>query len=200
MNDPSAYYTDGSYYEVQEARVGDIICYFNDTTYVNDHSGIIIDFDDNGFEGVCEDANLYYVESKWGEAGLYRHNGADCPYAEGHYPRYFRKTCNHDYEYTWISKLLHTKVCTKCGDTQTETHVVLSSSINQNAMGVFCSLCGGLTESGLILHPGSTNLPSTPNGSYILPNGIIVLDERDFEAYFAGTLVFINNDLLTMVA
>ena len=31
----------------------------------------------------------------------------------------------------------------------------------------------------------------TENGSYILPNGIIVLNELDLEAYFDGTLVFI---------
>ena len=34
----------------------------------------------------------------------------------------------------------------------------------------------------------------TENGSYILPNGIIVLVEEDIEAYFAGTLIFYDED------
>jgi hypothetical protein len=34
------------------------------------------------------------------------------------------------------------------------------------------------------------------NGSYILPNGIIVLEDADVEAYLNGTLVFYDpNDL-----
>ncbi len=34
------------------------------------------------------------------------------------------------------------------------------------------------------------------NGSYILPNGIIVLVDEDVEAYFNGTLVFYDRDEL----
>jgi hypothetical protein len=34
------------------------------------------------------------------------------------------------------------------------------------------------------------------NGSYILPNGIIVLVEEDVEAYLNGTLVFYDKDKL----
>ena len=34
------------------------------------------------------------------------------------------------------------------------------------------------------------------NGSYILPNGIIVLVEEDVEAYLNGTLVFYDKDNL----
>ena len=36
----------------------------------------------------------------------------------------------------------------------------------------------------------------TLNGSYILPNGIIVLVDEDIEAYFNGTLVFYDKDNL----
>ena len=32
------------------------------------------------------------------------------------------------------------------------------------------------------------------NDSYILPDGIIVLVKEDIEAYFAGTLIFYDND------
>ena len=36
----------------------------------------------------------------------------------------------------------------------------------------------------------------TVNGSYILPNGIIVLVDEDIEAYENGTLVFYDKDKL----
>ncbi len=38
------------------------------------------------------------------------------------------------------------------------------------------------------------------NGSYILPNGIIVLVDEDIEVYLNGTLVFYNKDELPEVA
>ena len=34
------------------------------------------------------------------------------------------------------------------------------------------------------------------NGSYILPNGVIVLVDEDVEAYLNGTLVFYDRDTL----
>ena len=34
------------------------------------------------------------------------------------------------------------------------------------------------------------NMKYSINGSYILPNGIVVLVDEDVEAYFAGTLRF----------
>ena len=36
----------------------------------------------------------------------------------------------------------------------------------------------------------------TINGSYILPNGIIVLVDEDIEAYENGTLIFYDKDKL----
>ncbi|MBQ7828700.1 MAG: hypothetical protein IJ345_00305 [Clostridia bacterium] len=40
-----------------------------------------------------------------------------------------------------------------------------------------------------------TDLPHTENGSYILPNGIIVLVEEDIEAYMDGSLVFYSGEI-----
>ena len=37
------------------------------------------------------------------------------------------------------------------------------------------------------------------NGSYILPNGIIVLVDEDVEAYLDGTLVFYDKDKVPVV-
>ena len=50
-------------------------------------------------------------------------------------------------------------------------------------------LCRGMAGGGLLNSiPG--DLPHTENGSYILPNGIIVLVPEDEEAYLNGTLEF----------
>ena len=45
-------------------------------------------------------------------------------------------------------------------------------------------------DNAFILH-GITNM-QTSNGSYILPNGIVVLVQADLEAYENGTLQFYN--------
>ena len=37
-------------------------------------------------------------------------------------------------------------------------------------------------------------MPRSANGSYVLPNGIIVFVDEDVEAYFAGTLVFYEGE------
>lgn len=36
-----------------------------------------------------------------------------------------------------------------------------------------------------------SNCPTTLNESFILPNGVVVLVDEDFDAYLDGTLVFI---------
>ena len=61
-----------------------------------------------------------------------------------------------------------------------------------------CMICGATIEAigGL----GESFIESiqkvTINGSYILPNGIIVLVDEDIEAYFNGTLVFYDKNNL----
>lgn len=87
MNDPSEYYSDGSYYEVSTPTVGDIICYFDNngtpSTTVDDtnlHSGIVVQsYGTPLADGL---AGCYEVESKWGGWALYRHNGYECIYTD----------------------------------------------------------------------------------------------------------------------
>lgn len=64
-----------------------------------------------------------------------------------------------------------------------------------------CILCGGRASVGFVQYPPeSSTLYRTANGSYILPNGVIVLVEEDIEAFFQGTLVFTKNALQTIAA
>ena len=51
-----------------------------------------------------------------------------------------------------------------------------------------------LVTAGTTLHPTMNGLLRTENGSFILPDGIIVLVDEDIEAYFAGTLEFYYPD------
>lgn len=74
MNDPSAYYTDGSYIQVSTPHKNDRICYF-DRLGTNIHSGIITEIYSGSSNGVCGGSDLVKVISKWGELGLYEHRG-----------------------------------------------------------------------------------------------------------------------------
>ena len=63
-------------------------------------------------------------------------------------------------------------------------------------------LCGQLIllDNTIVQVPGLNSITQvTSNGSYILPNGIIVLVDADIEAYLNGTLVFYDKDDLPVV-
>lgn len=79
MRNPSAYYTDGSYVETANPKVGDIICYFSANEF-NLHSGVITNILSGSPNNVCGNSNLFEVTSKWGANALYRHKGDECPY------------------------------------------------------------------------------------------------------------------------
>lgn len=95
---------------------------------------------------------------------------------------------NYDYEYSLYSDTKHKAFCA-CGEYRFEPHVVVSGGA---LLAKPCLLCGQLVDTGFgqIIKPNSIGGMTTVNGSYIMHNGIIVLDERDIEAYFNGTLVF----------
>ncbi len=58
-----------------------------------------------------------------------------------------------------------------------------------------CKYCGAQVLFGT-LDSIPSDYPHTENGSYILPNGIIVLVPEDEEAYFNGTLVFRTGEVM----
>ena len=124
MNDPSTYYQDHSYDEVESPIVGDIICYFNSDDE-NIHSGIVTSLLSGTANNVCGSSNLVMVTSKWGAAGLYSHRGDQCPYTsyvngDASYVKYYRLH-THSYLYTYANPNYHYATCS-CGDTFTELH------------------------------------------------------------------------------
>lgn len=99
-------------------------------------------------------------------------------------------TEQHSYNdsYIWFSYTTHRENCA-CGADRLAGHAVAAGSFNGGQYAT-CLRCGGPASMGFI-DPFSVNeLPTSINGSFILPNGIIVLAEADYDAYFNGTLVF----------
>ena len=125
MNDPTAYYSDGSYYEitnVSEVIARDRICYF-DSDGNNLHSGIVrYATGSNISNGVCGYSDLFYVQSKWGQAGLYEHRGDLCPYPydlanPAVTVKFYRRNLSHTHSITYseYSDSRHTACCSTCG-------------------------------------------------------------------------------------
>ena len=112
-------------------------------------------------------------------------------------------TTTHDYDmnYEWISYTLHNVECS-CGESETtQPHAVASGSYNTGQRFATCLLCGGLAEMGFVqLTINSSSVTRvTINGSFILPNGVIVLEDEDLEAYLNGTLFFYDKDKVPML-
>ena len=77
MNDPSAYWNDGSFYPSGNPQHGYKMLYANYGALK--HSAVV----DQRLSGPSQMnfMDLVYVYSKWGQCGLYYHRGNDCPYS-----------------------------------------------------------------------------------------------------------------------
>ncbi|MBR2346730.1 MAG: S8/S53 family peptidase [Clostridia bacterium] len=97
---------------------------------------------------------------------------------------------DHSYtdHYTWQSDGKHKSYC-RCDSYVTSSHVVAPGGFVGPDGYAICMLCRGRAFMGT-LQSVPEGLAHTDNGSYILPNGTIVLVEEDVEAYLAGTLEF----------
>ena len=115
---------------------------------------------------------------------------ADCGYVDED------SLVSHSYDYwVYLNSTTHVSECT-CGarGTTTANHVF---SFPDEAGQMVCRGCGytkyqGGSGGNIILSIQKVSL----NGSYILPDGNIVLVDEDVEAYFNGTLVFYDKDKL----
>ena len=100
---------------------------------------------------------------------------------------------SHTHEYNtcvYMNKLSHKMVCACGAIGSISAHYVVGGP----APGQTSAPCGGCGCDLDLLHNGQVGIMSATqvsvNGSYILPNGIVVLVEEDVEAYLAGTLQF----------
>ena len=96
--------------------------------------------------------------------------------------------------YVYSNNRLHIRYCI-CGSGETESHYIRQSDIvsNRYATCLGCNTLLDLNEDMANIQPNSITLV-TVNGSYILPNGIVVLVDEDVEAYINGTLQFYNSN------
>lgn len=185
--DPSAYITDGSYYEVTQPAAGDIICYYT-SSGENIHSGVIVEV-----ETPIEDLSSITVESKWAEAGLYRHTADYCPYSPEHnsdveYVKYYRHA-KHTYnqECVYVNTRNHKTYCL-CGQYTLSMHSVRAGeSTGRYARCIGCGAQLDLWSEIYPVQPSAIN--QEKSGSYILPNGIAVIAEEDMELFERGQLI-----------
>lgn len=131
IDDPEMFFWyNSSYEEVTTPAVGDIICYYDGS--INLHSGIVTAVNVESSNGRCGNANTVEVISKWGCAGLYAHNGYECPYttyvehtAENPAATTVKYYRYHSHAFTYLNvtaNYQHRATCRICGYTFTETH------------------------------------------------------------------------------
>ncbi|MBO5109783.1 MAG: hypothetical protein J6D21_03605 [Clostridia bacterium] len=134
-----AYIDDPTYMVTTTPAEGDIIVYFKPDNVPN-HSGVIDEVLSGTSNGVCGDANLYMVVSKWSGNALYRHRGDYCPFVREYtgastYVKYYHM---HVYTYTNIDIYTHTLNC-RCMEPMEELHNWVQIGIG----ALFrCSVCG----------------------------------------------------------
>ena len=94
----------------------------------------------------------------------------------------------HNYLYRSYSSTQHKVICS-CGINRLEPHVILNSNPN------ICIKCNAFLNSSVFTAANNVKYKSN-NGSYVLENGIIVLDDKDLSLYMLGELEFFvtNND------
>jgi hypothetical protein len=99
---------------------------------------------------------------------------------------------NYECKYQWNDLNTHKKMCC-CNSYLTEGHAVLKGTNK-------CILCNGTANIGFvgINLLNFNNIFVTPNGSYQLPNGVIVLSENDVKTYLNGKLTFYYNNRILL--
>ena len=95
--------------------------------------------------------------------------------------------------YVWQTEGRHKCYC-ECGEFITASHVVLKDSFSTPDGYGICIQCRGRVFMGVLLSNGVDELPHTENGSYLLPNGTVVLAEADLDAYLKGELIFYSGE------
>lgn len=85
----------------------------------------------------------------------------------------------------------HRAYC-ECGDFILQGHIVSSTAAGE--VTSTCILCNAIVEMGFVV-TNNNSICLSENGSYILPNGIIVIVDADIEALMNGTLIFNKENL-----
>ena len=95
----------------------------------------------------------------------------------------------HSYgDYVYLNNFSHQSICA-CGKVKTSAHYISGSHAGEDF--VPCAGCGYLLDLRDGVYDTIMSITQVSvNGSYIRPDGIVVLVDEDIEAYLAGTLQF----------
>ena len=93
--------------------------------------------------------------------------------------------------YVWENYTTHYATC-GCGAVELSAHVVKKGTIGVNNKYAMCLLCKGLASIGMVAYDSLDSKITyfTNNGSFIMPNGVVVLDDKDMSLLIANKLVF----------
>ena len=170
-------------------------CHVNDSNYY-DHTFEYTSVDSDAHMLVCSECEYSYTAEHnmrykmYASLGKHGYKCVDCGYVDED------SLETHSYDYwVYLNPTTHISECT-CGarGTTTANHVF---SFPDETGQMVCRGCGytkyqGGSGGNIILSKQKVSL----NGSYILPDGNIVLVDEDVEAYLNGTLVFYDKDKL----
>ena len=194
IDDPTSFVNDWSYEEISSPSIGSIILYFDGATII--HSGIVVSILSGTPNGICGDSNLVNVVSKWGYLGFYQHRGDECPYVSTYggtatSVKYYRVHSHNYYDhFVQFNATKHKSYCA-CSEYVLRPHIFYVSI--DSSQGV-CAYCGYTTDLDNLLNIlnscDSSDIYITRNGSFILPDGTIVIYPDDIVDYLSGTLDF----------
>ena len=149
MNFPTDYHTDGSYVEVNDPQMGDIICYYSNGSRT--HSGIIVNYTPSTETlsplDIAGNLEQFTVQSKWGSFPLFEHSGNDCEYGTNvtndpatSYKIFRRANHTHTFTTVYQSGSLHDySYCTGCG--VKIYHEIIHGITAQGVLTHICEWC-----------------------------------------------------------
>ena len=142
-------------------------------------SFVLIKSSSSGFTELLNDGSTYYLNIEYTDLTSSGTIHTSIERNDAHF---------HTYMYTWYNYTRHQKYCS-CGDSTLEVHAVSAAGFGHQQYAI-CLICGGQASIGIVGPMGNNAYPYTENGSFILPNGVVVLVDQDVEAYMEGTLEF----------
>ena len=188
MNDPSAYWEDGSYAE-SKGNAGDIVVYYDGNQPI--HSGVV-ERRVETYTSSLSDLENIQVTSKRGKVGLYSHLGSDSPYKTSTTRIEYFTLNSHSHvfdSYQWLNYKQHKAICS-CGYKITQGHVVASGSFSNGERYANCLSCGGLATMGFVVANSSdiNNLFEYIDGSYYVKEttmigNILNLSYKEYQEY-----------------
>lgn len=156
---------------------------------------------------VCSVKNLkpqqyiYHENNEYQHLGINTVSGLEYSFYENH--QYIGSNCSlcghhkHICKFKYYNYISHSGAC-ECGETFFESHYVMAEDIEGGKQFVICRGCFHILDlTKDISTIKNSSIKKSKRGSYILPSGILVLVQDDFDDFKNGLLNFLpNSDVL----